>query len=163
MTIREVFSLGNRMTFRHQNRSAFVFIAFAMLLLNVACGDTPDELDRHDTLGLLDVSKAPYHADPTGERDSTAAIQRAVNDARDNWLVCFFPEGTYLISDTISCEQTVEKLDRPRTTDGRTQHYWDRPIESFCSVREKGNVPSSSWLNRRRALTTPTIRNLFTR
>ena len=78
-------------------------------------------------LGCLDVTKAPYLADPTGQRDSTAAIQRAADDARDNWLACFFPEGTYLISDTISCEQQVSKLDRPRKTDRKTQSYWDRP------------------------------------
>src|SRR6056297_3047424 len=77
--------------------------------------------------GILDVTKAPYFADPSGQADSTAAIQKAVNDARDTWRACYFPSGTYLISDTISCEQTVEKLDRPRNTDRHTQHYWDQP------------------------------------
>jgi hypothetical protein len=76
-------------------------------------------------IGCLDVTQPPYLADPTGTKDSTAALQRAVNDARDRGLVCFFPEGTYVVSDTISCEQQVRKLDRPRNTDGRTQHYWD--------------------------------------
>lgn len=77
--------------------------------------------------GCLDVTKAPYHADPTGKKDSTAAIQRAVNDARDHQYVCFFPAGTYLISDTISCQQPVQKLDQPRFTDSMRQSYWDIP------------------------------------
>jgi hypothetical protein len=47
--------------------------------------------------GCLDVTKAPYFADPSGAKDSTAAIQRAVNDARDYQYVCFFPGGTYLV------------------------------------------------------------------
>ena len=95
-----------------------------MLSGDFAYAELPPEFDRSDELyqlGLLDVTRAPYSADPTGEVDSTAAIQRAVNDARDNWLVCFFPEGTYLISDTISCEQEVAKLNQPRHVDGGTQ------------------------------------------
>jgi hypothetical protein len=52
-------------------------------------------------MGVLDVTKRPYGADPSGERDSTRAVQRAVKDARDARLVCFFPVGRYLVSDTI--------------------------------------------------------------
>ena len=58
-------------------------------------------------LGYLDVTL--YGADPTGQKDSTSAIQRAVNDARKHQLVTFFPHqkngkrGIYLVSDTIDC------------------------------------------------------------
>lgn len=100
-----------------------------------------DTSDRLVQLGLLDVTKAPYRADPTGTRDSTQTIQRAVNDARDYALVCFFPEGTYLISDTISCEQQVRKLDRPRNTDRRTQHYWDLSHRNVLFGSGKSNRP----------------------
>jgi hypothetical protein len=109
-----------------------------------AAAELPKEFDHSDRLfqlGLLDVTKTPYLADPTGETDSTQAIQRAVNDARDHWLACFFPEGTYLISDTISCEQRVAKLDRPRGTDGRTQHYWDLPNRMVMVGSTKGKRP----------------------
>ncbi len=82
---------------------------------------------RLQEAGCLDVTKAPYLADAGGMRDATAAIQRAVNDARDHQLVCFFPSGTYLISDTISCEQPVKKAEKPRFTDGMRQSYWDIP------------------------------------
>ncbi len=101
--------------------------------------DTSDRLLR---LGCLDVIRAPYLADPTGTADSTDAIQQAVNDARDYGLVCFFPEGTYLVSDTISCEQQVSKLDRPRHVDGGTQHYWPvhRPIVLMGSTKGKRPV-----------------------
>lgn len=89
-----------------------------------------DSAGRLLELGLLDVTQPPYKADATGTADSTKAIQQAINDARDRGLVCFFPSGTYLVSDTISCEQQVRKLDRPRHVDGGTQHYWPvhRPI-----------------------------------
>jgi hypothetical protein len=87
-------------------------------------GVNPD--NRLLAMGLLDVTKAPYSADPRGERDSTDAIQRAVKDARDYRLASFFPVGTYLISDTLSCEQENYKLDSPRFVDGRTANYWHR-------------------------------------
>lgn len=118
--------------------------AVFVLAANLAYGELPQELDRSDRLfqfGLLDVTKTPYSADPTGKVDSTATIQRAVNDARDHGLVCFFPEGTYLISDTLSCEQQVRKLDRPRQTDGRTQHYWDEPHKIVMFGSTKGKRP----------------------
>lgn len=133
---------------KQANRMLWPIVLFVLSLLaaivmfsdGIAYAELPPEFDRSDPfyrLGLLDVTKPPYLADPTGQQDSTAAIQRAVNDARDHWLVCFFPEGTYLISDTISCEQQVAKLDRPRHVDGGTQHYWPvhRPIVLMGSTR----------------------------
>jgi hypothetical protein len=105
------------------------------------------ELENHSVtdianplaLGLLDVTKAPYNADPTGMTDATAAIQLAVYAARDQRLICFFPSGTYLVSDTIDGEIPVYKLPvgavigsqaddgcgRFMATDGKTQHYWN--------------------------------------
>ena len=55
-------------------------------------------------LGFLDVTAAPFGADPTGETDSTIAIADAVFFARNHKLVAFFPKGDYLVSDTIRCE-----------------------------------------------------------
>jgi len=60
-------------------------------------------------VGYLDVTAAPYRADPTGETDSTAAIQRAVDDARWHCRALFFPPGVFLVSDTIWCRQGVLK------------------------------------------------------
>lgn len=103
--------------------------------------DGVDPSDRLLQLGCLDVTKAPYLADPTGRVDSTSAIQRAVSDARDHWLVCFFPTGTYLISDTISCEQQVKKLARPRYTDKKVQDYWNEPHRIVMMGSTRGKRP----------------------
>jgi hypothetical protein len=51
--------------------------------------------------GILDVTKAPYEADPTGEVDSTEALQQASQDASDARMILYLPEGTYNISDHI--------------------------------------------------------------
>src|SRR5690606_664580 len=39
--------------------------------------------------------------DPTGQQDATAAINRAINDARDARLITYLPAGRYLVSDTL--------------------------------------------------------------
>jgi len=91
--------------------------------------------------GILDVTSSPFLADKTGEKDSTKAIQEAVNYARDNGLVCYFPEGTFIISDMISCEQRVEKLDTPRAVAGMTQHYWDVQRPMVLMGSNKGKRP----------------------
>jgi hypothetical protein len=105
----------------------FCLLSIAVTAITAAA-ELPTGVDPGDRLlqaGCLDVTKAPYLADPTGVKDATQAIQRAVNDARDHDLVCFFPEGTYLISDTISCEQQVRKLDAPRFVEGgKRADYW---------------------------------------
>ncbi|MEW5773561.1 MAG: glycosyl hydrolase family 28-related protein [Thermodesulfobacteriota bacterium] len=62
---------------------------------------------RLAALGLVDVTAEPFRADPSGQQDSTRAIQQAVNFARDHQMVCFFPSGTYRVSDTISCVQNL--------------------------------------------------------
>jgi hypothetical protein len=124
-------------------RNAF-FLTLAWVALSAAA-ELPSGVDPAGhllQLGLLDVTQAPYRADPSGVTDSTHAIQRAVDDARDCALVCFFPEGTYLVSDTLSCEQQVSKLDKPKHVDGGTEHYWPvhRPIILVGSTKGKRPV-----------------------
>ena len=65
--------------------------------------DVPKELGNQALarLGFVDVAAAPFRADATGERDSTQALQRAIEFARDAQMVCFFPLGTYTVSDTL--------------------------------------------------------------
>ncbi len=85
-------------------------------------------------LGMVDVTAAPFFADRTGRIDSTKAIQQAINFARDNQLVCFFPEGTYLVSDTISCIQN-----RYKRANGNVRGAPNFPC--VLSGSRKGNRP----------------------
>ncbi|MBI5385098.1 MAG: hypothetical protein HZA90_10470 [Verrucomicrobia bacterium] len=62
---------------------------------------------RTAALGWVDVTKPPFSADATGGRDATAALQQAINFARDHQMVCFFPSGTYRVSDTLTCVQQL--------------------------------------------------------
>ncbi len=65
--------------------------------------DIPKQLGNQPLakLGLLDVTAVPFRADRTGKRDSTRAIQQAIDFARDAQMVCFFPSGTYVVHDTL--------------------------------------------------------------
>ena len=65
-------------------------------------------------MGFVDVTAAPFFADPTGKKDTTDALQKAIVFARDHQMVCFLPSGRYLISDTLSCIQY-----RPMRPDGK--------------------------------------------
>ncbi len=83
--------------------------------------------------GFVDVTAAPWSADPTGARDSTRAIQQAINVARDSQRVCFFPPGRYLVSDTLRCEQF-----RPMRDEGRRRGTREYPCVLVGSRQGNG-------------------------
>jgi len=53
--------------------------------------------------GLVDITAPPFEADPTGARDSTAALQKAIFFARERQMAVYLPAGTYRVSDTLRC------------------------------------------------------------
>lgn len=79
-------------------------------------------------LGLLDATKAPYLADPSGVRDSSDALERAMADARDARLVTWLPAGRYRVSRTLTCIQGVVARDRwpfgPADPVIQNESYW---------------------------------------
>ena len=93
--------------------------------------------------GFVDVTKAPFNADPTGATDATAALQAALDFGRAHYLVTFLPGGTYVVSQTLrmiqaektfmttgggapNCNNMVEifgQTPKPMPHCGRTQPY----------------------------------------
>ncbi|MBE6758121.1 MAG: hypothetical protein E7552_06210 [Ruminococcaceae bacterium] len=54
------------------------------------------------------ATEAPYFCDPTGEKDSTAALQQALNDCGQNGGgVVFLPVGRYVLTDTVTIPRGV--------------------------------------------------------
>ena len=53
--------------------------------------------------GVIDVTRAPYHAKGDGVADDTAALQRAIDDHTGKRNVIFLPAGTYLVAGTLRC------------------------------------------------------------
>lgn len=92
-------------------KTALFTVVFLFILLGGvrdSCAQSSlSDLPEDDliALGYLDITL--YGADPTGKIDSTAAIQKAINDSYQHRLVTFFPNqpdgerGVYLISDTL--------------------------------------------------------------
>jgi len=80
----------------------------------------PAELEdqRLASLGFVDVTKGPFRADPTGVNDSTRVLRAAIDFARDHQMVCFFPPGTYRISDTLVCVQQLYRRSNGRVLGG---------------------------------------------
>ena len=68
----------------------------------VATKATDNRLFR---LGYLDVTLYDgwqgNPVDPSGAKDSTLALQKAIDDAYDYQLAVYFPPGTYTVSDTL--------------------------------------------------------------
>ncbi len=50
---------------------------------------------------IVDVTAEPWNADPTGERDSTAAIQAALDRYPSGNRIIYLPNGVYKVTDTL--------------------------------------------------------------
>ena len=122
-------------------RHAFPVIALLVLVASVHAAKnsrentiaelSPEQGDSRLTeMGLVDVTAAPFSADPSGEMDATAALQRAIVYARDHQMVCFFPPGEYKVSGTLNCEQY-----RPMRRDGKRKGTRDYPCVLVGSRR----------------------------
>ncbi len=91
-----------------------VYISLAVLSLvhSLAFAATKDQLL---SIGVINVKD--YGAKGDGVTDDTQAIQRGINASRTSQCTLLFPEGTYLVSDTLECykpgrhKQTVPHLD----------------------------------------------------
>lgn len=60
------------------------------------------EIAYPESPAIIDVTKAPYFAKGDGVTDDTDVIQRALTDTMGLHRMLYFPNGTYLISKTLS-------------------------------------------------------------
>lgn len=90
-------------TFTSQNKERFT--SNSPLGINVADISALNDMPEQKLLesGFIDITAAPFSADPTGKVDSTKVIQEAVVFGRHHHLAVWFPYGEYLVNDTIQC------------------------------------------------------------
>ncbi|OPZ19776.1 MAG: Pectate lyase superfamily protein [candidate division BRC1 bacterium ADurb.BinA364] len=93
-------------------------------------------------LGYVDVTAAPFHADPTGKRDATQVLQAAVNFARDRQMVCFLPAGDYRVSDTIDCVRNYYRWRADRIAGAR--HHPCMLVGSVKDPRRRARIVLAS-------------------
>jgi hypothetical protein len=74
--------------------------------------------------GYLDVTT--IGADPSGQTDSTAALQQGINQARDEKMILWFPAGTYRVSDRLIIDQPDDDNEYPGVLVGSTQDPSER-------------------------------------
>lgn len=55
---------------------------------------------------IVDITKAPYFAIGDGKKDNADAIQKALLDVMGKGKILYFPNGTYVISKTLSWSKT---------------------------------------------------------
>ena len=55
--------------------------------------------------GYLDITSPPWNIDNSGTTDVTKRLQDAINFAHNNFLALYFPQGIYLVSDTLTAWQ----------------------------------------------------------
>ena len=60
---------------------------------------------------VLDATRSPYNAHGDGKTDDTQALLRCLNDARAQQVACYLPNGTYLVSGTLT--ETMTGKERP--------------------------------------------------
>ena len=58
--------------------------------------------------GVLDVTTAPYNAKGDGKTDDTQAIIQCIDDAKVRKTICYLPNGTYLVSKTLTFKESVK-------------------------------------------------------
>lgn len=114
-----------------------VFLAMALL----ASVHLPGMAVELESLGYLDVV-ASCNADPTGNRDSTEQIMRAIETAKARRLVVYFPPGTYKVSDTIDCVYHDDKSVATRIV-GSTRSAGERATIYLAPNSEGFGNPNS--------------------
>lgn len=108
-------------------------VAAAVLLM--AVGIEAQDLESLEAKGIVPVTA--FGAQPDDGKDDTAAIQRAVEDARERGLVVFFPSGVFHVSDTVSVVQET---------------LWNPKRQKWIHQREKPNMLLGTTLGQRAVL-----------
>jgi hypothetical protein len=105
---------------------AFIFILLAATLAGYSAAQSPEPKSAieklPDAAGFIDVTQAPYNADPSGKTDSTDALQRAFSDAalrtpgvftkeKRAVQIIYLPSGTYRVSKpmVVVSKETVKR------------------------------------------------------
>lgn len=105
-----------------QNVGATFFQSWTLDDLELTAEPTPTDAAYLANVTINVVSA--YGADPTGQTDSTAALQRAISENLGRAAgvrTLFFPNGTYLVSDTLQWYNVAGENDTYLTLQGESR------------------------------------------
>lgn len=86
---------------------------------------------------VVDVTKSPYNADKTGATDVTLKLRDAIEFAKVNDRIVYFPNGTYLVSDTVVYKTSTKK----DGTEENDQVRYQGQSRAGTILRLKNNAP----------------------
>jgi hypothetical protein len=111
-----------------------LFIGFAVLTALYDMNGQGEHYIYPDDAGIIDVTRAPYFADSTGQTDATAAIQAALDAYPSGRRVIYLPKGIYLVSNTLKWpEGNPGSTDWKRTTlHGEGREYTTIKLKDLC-------------------------------
>jgi len=79
--------------------------------------------------GVLDVTRPPFNADPSGNTDSTLALQAAIEFAMSNYMTVWLPVGVYKVT------QGLVALQRERMSADGDQGFNGKCVEPAPGLR----------------------------
>lgn len=94
----------------HRNLALVALAFFTSLPVLRAWDTSPSKLLEY---GFVDVTAPPFSADPSGKRDSSDALQAALDHSIATRLVVYLPPGVYKVSKTIRHVQLARKFGAP--------------------------------------------------
>lgn len=89
---------------------------FFVLFICVSCSVLFAQVQFPHGSGVVDITKAPYHAKNDGKTDISGILQQALDDHPNGNYVIYLPHGTYLISKQISWPQAEKEEESYRRT-----------------------------------------------
>lgn len=98
----------------------------SVMLLSLIATARAEDIRYPDDAGHIDITQAPYNAKGDGLTDCTAAIQQALIDRAGAGTI-YFPNGTYLVSDTLEWKgRATRNMFQGQSRDGTIIKLRDR-------------------------------------
>ncbi len=100
----------------------FTLMASLLTFVLMSSATLAEDIRFPADAGHVDMTQPPYSLVGDGKTDNTAAFQKAFDDLRGKNLTFYFPNGTYLISDSVGIfNGTAHSADRFINFQGQSQ------------------------------------------
>lgn len=117
-----------------KGQNKFIILTLFVFLISQANGVIAENIIFPADAGIVNVV-TQYGADNTGQTDATAAIQRAFNDHPSGNTIFYFPNGIYLVSNTIRW------ADAPDGTQKQKRNILQGQSQDGTIIRLQDNCP----------------------